>query len=154
MPWQAQRRLMQAVTNSFPCGAHLHRMGLRGTSGCTLCQRARKQRVDDQHDGCGRIDPETLGHIQSARCVLQAREATSVHHHCWQQVQREITVASPESKGWTWSSVISCVWASVRVVRRYNSRHVFFQKVCIDCSPTSVKKVHPFDSGDVTDVSH
>ena len=33
VPWQAQRRLMQAVTNSFPCGAHLHRMGLRGSSG-------------------------------------------------------------------------------------------------------------------------
>ena len=100
VPWQAQRRLMQAVTNSFPCGAHLHRMGLRGSSGCTLCQRARKQRVDDQQDGCGRIDPETLGHIQSARCALQARAATSAHHHCWQQVQREIAVASPESKGW------------------------------------------------------
>ena len=56
VPWQAQRRLMQAVTNSFPCGAHLHRMGLRA--------------------------------------------ATSAHHHCWQQVQREIAVASPESKGW------------------------------------------------------
>jgi hypothetical protein len=24
-----QRRLMQAMTNSFPCGAHFHRMGLR-----------------------------------------------------------------------------------------------------------------------------
>jgi hypothetical protein len=80
--WQAQRRLMKTVTNSFPCGTHLHRMGLRGNRSCTLCQRARKQRVDDQHDGCGRIDPETLDHIQSARCTLQTREATSVHHHC------------------------------------------------------------------------
>ncbi len=80
--WQAQRRLMQEVTNSFPCGAHLHRMGLRGSSGCTLWQRARKQMVDDHHDGCGRIDPETLVHIQSARCALQARATTSEHHHC------------------------------------------------------------------------
>ena len=96
---QVQRRLMQTVTNSFPCGDHLHRMGLRGSSGFTLCQRARKKRVDDQHDGCGRIDPETLVHIQSARCSLQTREVTSAHHHCWQQVQREISVASPESKG-------------------------------------------------------
>ena len=51
------------------------------------------------------------------------------------------------------SSVISCVWAAVRVVRWYNSRHVFFQKVCIDCSPSSVRKVHPFDSGDATAIS-
>ena len=68
VPWQAQRRLMQAVTNSFPCGAHSHRMGLRGSSGCTLCQRARNQRVDDQLDGCGRIDPETLAHSE---CTLR-----------------------------------------------------------------------------------
>jgi hypothetical protein len=34
--WQVQRRLMQTVTNSFPCGAHVHRMGLRGSSDCTL----------------------------------------------------------------------------------------------------------------------
>ena len=50
----------------------------------------------------------------------------------------------------TWS-VVSRVWASVRVVRRYSSRHVFFQKGCIDCSPSSVRKVHPFDSLGVYD---
>jgi len=50
-------------------------MGLWGSNGCTLCQRARNQREDDQREGCGRIDPETLGHIQSARCALQARAA-------------------------------------------------------------------------------
>jgi hypothetical protein len=76
-------------------------MGLRRSNECTLCQRAWKQRKDDQHEGCERSDPETLGHIQSARCVLQARAATSAHHHCWQQVQREIAAASPASKGWT-----------------------------------------------------
>jgi hypothetical protein len=115
VPCQVQRRLMQAMTNSFPCGAHLHRMGLRRSNEYThrmglrrsneytLCQRAWKQREDDQHEGCGRSDPETLVHIQSARCALQARADTSVYHHCWQQVQREIIVvaASPESKGWT-----------------------------------------------------
>jgi hypothetical protein len=41
-------------------------MGLRGSNNFTLCQRARKQRKDDKHEGCGRIDPETLGHIQCA----------------------------------------------------------------------------------------
>ena len=91
----------QVVTHSFPCGAHLHRMDLRGSNDCTLCQRARNQRADDQHEGCERIDPETLGHIQSAHCVLQARVVTSTHHHFWQQVQWEMTVVSSESKGWT-----------------------------------------------------
>ncbi len=96
-----QRRLMQVMTNSFPYGAPLHRMGLRRSNECTLCQRAWRQREDDEHEGCGRSDPETLDHIQSARCVLQARVATSAHHHCWQQVQWEIAATSPESKGWT-----------------------------------------------------
>lgn len=106
IPWQVQRRLMQAVTNSFPCGAHLFRMGLRGSNGCTLCQRAQQQRENDQREGLRRTDPETLGHIQSARCALQAKAATSAHHRCWQQVQREISAASPESTGWTFPTLV------------------------------------------------
>ena len=39
--WQVQRRLMQVMTNSFPSGAHLHRMGLRRSNEYTLCQRVR-----------------------------------------------------------------------------------------------------------------
>ncbi len=97
---KVQRSPMQAMPNSFPCGAHLHRMGLRRSNECTLCQRARKQREDDQYKGCGRSDPEKLGHIQSAWCALHVRSDTSVHHHCCQKVQREIAAASPESKGW------------------------------------------------------
>ncbi len=51
-------------------------MDLRGNNDCTLCQRARKQREDNQREGCGRTD-----HIQSARCALQAnrlRQHTTV----------------------------------------------------------------------------
>ncbi len=83
VPWQVQRRLMQTITNSFPYGAHLHRMGLRRSNEYTLCQRAWRQREDDEHEGCGRNYPETLGHIQSAHCVLQARTDISAHHHWW-----------------------------------------------------------------------
>ncbi len=64
VPWQVQRRLMQVMTNSFPCGAHLYRMGLRRNNEYTLCQRAWNQRENDRHEGCGWSDPETLGHIQ------------------------------------------------------------------------------------------
>ena len=35
--------------------------------------RARKQREEDQHEGCGRMDPETLGHIR-VHDVLSKRE--------------------------------------------------------------------------------
>jgi hypothetical protein len=55
--------------------------GLRRSNEYTLCQRAWKQKEDDQNEGCGRSDPETLVHIQSTYCVLQSREATSAHHH-------------------------------------------------------------------------
>ena len=56
---------------------------------CTLCQRARKQGGTHQNKGLEPID--TLGHIQSVRCTLQARAAPSAHHRCWRQVQQEIT---------------------------------------------------------------
>ena len=58
-----QRRLMQVMTNSFHCGVHLYRMGLRRSNECTLCQRVWRQREVDEHEGCGRSDPETLGHM-------------------------------------------------------------------------------------------
>ena len=87
VPCQVQLSLIQTVTNSFPCGTHLHRMGLRGSNDYTLCQRVRNQREDDQHEGCGRIDPETLVHIQSVRCDLQTRTFTSMNHHCSQKVR-------------------------------------------------------------------
>jgi hypothetical protein len=41
-------------------------MGLRRSNECTLCRRVWKERKDDRHEGCGRSDPETLVHIQSA----------------------------------------------------------------------------------------
>ena len=79
-------------------------MGLRGSNDCAdciLCQRTRKRREDDKHEGVGRINPETLGHIQCACCALQARADTSAHHHSWQQLQGKIAEVSPESKRWT-----------------------------------------------------
>jgi hypothetical protein len=81
VPWEVKRRLLQTMTKSFPSGDHIHRMGLRRSNEYTLCQRVWKEREDDRHEGCGRSDPETLGHIQSACCTLQARATTSVHHH-------------------------------------------------------------------------
>jgi hypothetical protein len=81
-------------------------MGFRGSNDCTLCQRSQQQREDDQREGRKRADPETLGHIQSARCAFQARAATSAHHHCWQQVKREMVAASPESRGWTFPTLV------------------------------------------------
>jgi hypothetical protein len=53
VPCQVQRRRM---TNSFPCGTHLHRMSLRRRNEYTLRQRALKQREDDRHEGCGHTE--------------------------------------------------------------------------------------------------
>jgi hypothetical protein len=78
VPCQVQRRLIQVMTNSFPCGTHLNRMGLRRSNEYTLCQRSWREREDDENEGCGRSDPETLVHIQSARCTLQRER---LHRH-------------------------------------------------------------------------
>ena len=51
VPWQVQRRLMQVVTDSFPCGAHLYRMGLRGSNGCNELESIGKTISTEGVDG-------------------------------------------------------------------------------------------------------
>ena len=95
---------METVTNSFPGGTHLHRTGLRRSNEYTLWQRARKQREDDHHEGCGRIDPDTLVHIQSARCAVQGREMTDevLEDTMWETVrpweEQRVTLKVNEGK--------------------------------------------------------
>ncbi len=126
VPCQVQLSLIQTVTNSFPCGAHLHPMGLRGSNDYTLCQRVRNQREDDQHEGCGRIDPETLVHIQSVRCDLQTRTFTSVYHHCSQKVQGEISTSSVGDS----NSVTRVNGVDLPDTRGGQSIQTFWKKTC------------------------
>jgi hypothetical protein len=40
VPWKRKRRLLQAITLSFPCSAWLHKIGAATSDKCMACQKA------------------------------------------------------------------------------------------------------------------
>ena len=83
LPWKARRRLMQANTNTFPCGAVLHRWRLRANKACEICQKLSGLNSDE-------APPESLGHIQSAYCLGQVDTARAAHNRCAMQLQHDL----------------------------------------------------------------
>ena len=81
--WKARRRLIQSITNSFPCGAVLHRWKKRASSACEICQRLKGQEGGD-------AEPESVGHIQSAHCLGQVDTARAAHNRCAVQLQHDL----------------------------------------------------------------
>ena len=81
--WKARRRLIQSITNSFPCGAVLHRWKKRASSACEICQRLKGQEGGD-------AEPESAGHIQSAHCLGQVDTARAAHNRCAVQLQHDL----------------------------------------------------------------
>ena len=74
IPEKRRRRMLQLVTNSFPCGANVHR---RQKNPCVLCKR--------ELESTGRPVPsqlpdETVNHIQSAGCIAQRDVVTKAHN--------------------------------------------------------------------------
>jgi ribonuclease HI len=72
IPWRRRRRLLQVVTDTFPCGQQMQKYGYRKTAACMLCQKA--------HEECGsswngELPKETIGHIQSAGCLGQKKKS-------------------------------------------------------------------------------
>ena len=90
IPYQRRRRLIQMVTNSFPCGAFLCKIGKRASSKCEICRRLRPSWSEAQ------LERETVGHVQSAWCAGQAEVVTAAHNRCARLVLRRI---SQEAKG-------------------------------------------------------
>ena len=90
IPFQRRRRLIQVVTNSFPCGAFLCKIGKRGSSKCEICRRLRPTWNEAQ------LERETVGHIQSAWCAGQSEVVTAAHNRCARLILRGI---AQEAKG-------------------------------------------------------
>ena len=77
VPWRRRRRLLQALTGTFPCGQGLNKIGKGTGRGCELCARSRAP-----GSGLGKRESESMGHIQSAYCAGQAEVVTAAHKHC------------------------------------------------------------------------
>ena len=73
---KAKKRLIQTITNQFPCQAYLHTRGMTQSPFCAACQR---RNIPDQ--------TETVGHIQ---CWCPALELPRIaaHHSEWQCIWR------------------------------------------------------------------
>ena len=83
--WKKRRRLLQVLTGTFPCGHWLNKIGRGQGKGCELC--ARKREAGSRP---GRLEVESMGHIQSAYCKGQAEVVTAAHNRCNRLIQREI----------------------------------------------------------------
>ena len=88
--WKARRRLLQANSNSFPCGTVLHRWKKRPNSACEICQQLKGP-------SGGATEPESLGHIQSAYCLGQVDTARAAHNRCFEQLQHDLNKFKAEN---------------------------------------------------------
>ena len=78
VPWKRKRRLLQAITLSFPCSAWLHRIGAATSDNCIACHKVSlRQGLSGETIGKG-----TYGHIQSAACLATKEAVTAAHNKC------------------------------------------------------------------------
>ena len=67
------------ITNTFPCGGWLHKIGRRTSPGCELCKKAKERQGECTGDSLPR---ESIGHIQSDGCLGQSDVVTVAHNKC------------------------------------------------------------------------
>lgn len=89
VPWKRRRRLIQVVTDTFPCGGWLHKIGRRATAECELCRRIQER---SGRSGQDRVPVESIGHIQSAGCAGQSEAVTAAHNKCIRGLMSDIQV--------------------------------------------------------------
>jgi len=87
IPWQLQRRLLQVVTGTFPCGQQRVKYGYRKKAECTLCRKAHEESGSSWNR---ELPKEKIGHIQSAGCLGQKEVVTAAHNACIRELLQEI----------------------------------------------------------------
>ena len=83
----ATRRLLQSVSNQFPCNVTLFRNGLSPTPLCPQCVRSNPQSQQR----------ESFGHIQ-CWCPTLAKPRTAAHHSIWRELLASIKINSNTTK--------------------------------------------------------
>ena len=92
---KAKKRLIQTITNQFPCQAYLHTRGMSKSPFCAACQR---RNISDQ--------TENLGHIQ-CWCPALERPRIAAHHCIWRElislIQKYSTKKTEDKSTTAWS---------------------------------------------------
>ena len=92
---KAKKRLIQTITNQFPCQAYLHTRGMTQSPFCAACQR---RNIPDQ--------TETVGHIQ-CWCPALERPRIAAHHCIWRElislIQKHSTEKTEDKLAKAWS---------------------------------------------------
>ena len=81
---QKRRRMLQVSSNSFPYGIFLHKIAKLDSDPCRLCQKLGAGGVQEG------IAPETVGHIQGARCLGQREAVISAHNRCVRTILKQV----------------------------------------------------------------
>ena len=69
----------------------MQKYGYRRTAACTLCQKAHEESVSSwKGDLLGELPKETIGHIQSARCLGQREVVITAHNACIRELLQEV----------------------------------------------------------------
>ena len=77
--WKKKRRLIQAITLTFPCSKWLCRIGSKSNAACALCERYQRNLNPDARQ---RTAIGTFGHIQSAGCLGTREAVIAAHNKC------------------------------------------------------------------------
>jgi hypothetical protein len=92
---KTKKRLIQTITNQFPCQAYLHTRGMTTSPFCSACQR---RNISDQ--------TENLGHIQ-CWCPALERPRIAAHHCIWRElislIQKYSTKKTEDKSTAAWS---------------------------------------------------
>ena len=112
VPWKRRRRLIQVVTDTFPCGGWLHKIGRRATAECELCRRSKE---NSEGGAPGVVPTESIGHIQSAGCAGQSEAVTAAHNKCIRDLMGDIQVHRKKKSNLTFLTMeeehtISTLW--------------------------------------------
>jgi hypothetical protein len=86
---KAEKRLLQVVTGTFPCGQQMLKYGYKRTAECTPCKKVHEESGSSWNR---ELPKETIGHIQSAGCLGQKEVVTAAHTACIWMLQQEVDV--------------------------------------------------------------
>jgi len=84
--WQKRRRLLQVVTDTFPCGQQMLKYGYKRTAECSLCEKVHEESGSSWNR---ELPKETIGHIQSEGCLGQNEVVTAAHNACIRELLQE-----------------------------------------------------------------